>query len=311
MHILESKEFRFPTHLFIGMVPTLVDYLPGDINGKKLYKIPAIPKNCWKVSSDLRNFKMNSSRRKGLIRKRKVGVCSGHTVCNNDACTYRNTNTDKKRNVHNWQYLNGVKICKHCGGLGTVVQCKARKLVEFDQVENAVTVYHIGIHSCVSKKDNTKYDSTMTEALSQNMGLGPVAVKRKKVGEAVEQGEIDSAFNIAEKYHTGRMKYLKRKLVVDKDPNHHSFEAVALFKQTLDAKDPFLIYRVNDGNMNDIPDLVFKSGREMLLLAHEMNQGGPDNPLKHEVAYFDGSHSRCTGFITLGLFVLHPGMKVC
>ena len=149
----------------------------------------------------------------------------------------------------------------------------------------------------------------MTEALSQNMGLGPAAVKRKKVGEAVENGQIGSAFNIAEKYHTGRMKYLKRKLVAENNPNHHSFEAVALFKQTLDARDPFLIYRVNDGNMNDMPDLLFKTSKEMLLLAHQMNQGGPDNPLKDEVVYFDGSHSRCSGFITLGLFVLHPGMR--
>ena len=309
MEILESKDYRFPTHYFIGLTPTLVDYLPGDINGKKLYKIPATSKNCWKVSSDLRNFKMNSSGRKGLIGKRKVGVCMGHTVCNNDACTYRSTNTDKQRNVHNWQYLEGMKVCKHCGGWGTVVACTARKLVEFDQVENTVTVYHIGIHSCVPKKDNKKYDSTMTEALSQNMGLGPAAVKRKKVGEAVEKGEINSAFNIAEKYHTGRMKYLKRKLVVENNPNQHSFEAVALFKKTVDARDPFLIYRVNDGNMNDMPDFVFKTSKEMLLLAHQMNQGGPDNPLKDEVVYFDGSHSRCTGFITLGLFFLHPGMR--
>ena len=79
--------------------------------------------------------------------------------------------------------------------------------------------------------------------------------------------------------------------------------------KTVDARDPFLIYRVNDGNMNDMPDFVFKTSKEMLLLAHQMNQGGPDNPLKDEVVYFDGSHSRCTGFITLGLFVLHPGMR--
>ena len=70
------------------------------------------------------------------------------------------------------------------------------------------------------------------------------------------------------------MKYLKRKLVVENNPNQHSFEAVALFKKTLDARDPFLIYRVNDGNMNDMPDFVFKTSKEMLLLAHQMNQGG-------------------------------------
>ena len=34
-----------------------------------------------------------------------------------------------------------------------------------------------------------------------------------------------------------------------------------------------------------------------------------DNILKQETAYFNGQHSRCQGFVTLVLFVFHPGMK--
>ena len=40
-----------------------------------------------------------------------------------------------------------------------------------------------------------------------------------------------------------------------------------------------------------------------------MDQSGEQNPMQQEAAYFDGSHSRCVGFKTLGLFVLHPWMR--
>ena len=93
------------------------------------------------------------------------------------------------------------------------------------------------------------------------------------------------------------------------NPDQHSFEAVAIYKKELDKSDPFLIYKVNDGKMNNMPDFVFKSAKDMLLLAAEMDQSGEQNPMQQEAAYFDGSHSRCVGFKTLGLFVLHPGMR--
>ena len=40
-----------------------------------------------------------------------------------------------------------------------------------------------------------------------------------------------------------------------------------------------------------------------------MDQGGPQNPFQEQVVYFEGTHSRCVGFKTLGLFFLHPGMR--
>ena len=40
-----------------------------------------------------------------------------------------------------------------------------------------------------------------------------------------------------------------------------------------------------------------------------MDQDVEDNPLQKEDAYFDGCHSRCTGFISLGLWVQHPSMR--
>ena len=46
----------------------------------------------------------------------------------------------------------------------------------------------------------------------------------------------------------------------------------------------------------------------MAQLAIDMDQNGPEHPFQGEEAYFDGSHSRCTGYKTLALFVYHLAM---
>ena len=86
------KEFRFSTHLFVGPQPTPVDFIPGNIDGMKLYKISNVQeKNCWKSAADLRHFKMNTSKRKDLEGRRKVGICSGSYECPNDNCPFLNS----------------------------------------------------------------------------------------------------------------------------------------------------------------------------------------------------------------------------
>ena len=40
-----------------------------------------------------------------------------------------------------------------------------------------------------------------------------------------------------------------------------------------------------------------------------MDVDGPNNPLKSEDAFFDGSHSGCTDFVSIGLWVMHTPMK--
>ena len=47
----------------------------------------------------------------------------------------------------------------------------------------------------------------------------------------------------------------------------------------------------------------------MAQLAIDMDQNGPDHPLKSKDAYFNGYHSRCTGYKTLALFVYHMAMR--
>ena len=106
-------QYKCPTQLFAGIEPEPVDFLPGDINGMKVFRLQATSRNCWKVASDLRYFKMHTISKKGLTGKRKVGMCMGNTICNNDACSYKRSCKDQFSNTLYWEYLDGKKICKH------------------------------------------------------------------------------------------------------------------------------------------------------------------------------------------------------
>ena len=57
--------------------------------------------------------------------------------------------------------------------------------------------------------------------------------------------------------------------------------------------------------MNNHPDYVMKSSLKILQVAIDTDVDSPENPMQDEDAKFDGSHSRCTEFISLGLWVMH------
>ena len=61
--------------------------------------------------------------------------------------------------------------------------------------------------------------------------------------------------------------------------------------------------------MNDLPDFVVKSSSVILQMGLDMDQDAETNALQQEDAFFDGSHSRCTGFVALGLWVHHTLMR--
>ena len=90
---------------------------------------------------------------------------------------------------------------------------------------------------------------------------------------------------------------------------HNLLEAVAEVKKGSDRLDKFHIFRMNNSSLNDLPDFVIKSSSTILPMALEMDQEGDKNALQEEDAFFDGSHSRCTGYISLGLWVHHPALR--
>ena len=89
-------------------------------------------------------------------------------------------------------------------------------------------------------------------------------------------------------------------LAPDQNTDYHSIETVAIFKEACDKVDPYHIFKMNDSQMNTMPDFVFKTSRLAAELGLLMGQDSEQkNALQDEDCYFDGAHSRCRGFISL------------
>ena len=98
------------------------------------------------------------------------------------------------------------------------------------------------------------------------------------------------------------MRYFKKKTEKESHPCGHSFEAVGELRSRLLDKDPFLIYKVNNRNLNAEPSYVFKTSKVQAQLAVAMDRDG-DNFLSDEYCFFDGTFKRCPGFVTLAAHV--------
>ena len=148
-------------HLFLKTDCALVDELPHDINGFKLYKIKCSPQEWLQKSQDLRYFKMNTSRRKDLIGTRRVGICIGSLYCMSTDCPFK-CSVDGKLNITNFQNVNRHKVCFSCGNIASRKWCSAHKMTEYCREYETLTVYHIGVHKCPLKKTQ-KYTESRSE----------------------------------------------------------------------------------------------------------------------------------------------------
>ena len=70
------------------MEPEEVEYIPGDIDGMKLYKLEATNQNWTRLTSDLCYFTKTSSSKSGYHGKQKIGACQGSWVCENKKCCF-------------------------------------------------------------------------------------------------------------------------------------------------------------------------------------------------------------------------------
>ena len=128
------------------------------------------------------------------------------------------------------------------------------------------------------------------------------------MGQAVAEGNIQEAQRRAMQLSYANVRSEKAKIACKKNPVKHSLEAIGVLKQATDKKDKYLIYQINNSQFNGQPTYVFKSSVPMAQLAIDMDHNGPEHPLQAEDTYFNGCHSRCTGYKTLALFVYHTAM---
>ena len=300
---------KFHRHMFSDTKAQFLPQIPEDIDGQQLIKI-SCKQNEWLLKqSDWRNFLMASSSRKGFTGIRKVGWCQGTMVCTNPDCTFYNSCT-----THNQSYFTRKdkgNVCFSCGLPGKLQLCWARKLTEFSKEAEVLTIYHQGNHTCQLKIEKSKFDSYMSQVIKDNPDLTPSQAARAHVSNAVCAGNIEEAFKRAEGVaDTKRYAFLRKQQKKSLGPTTQSIEAIMKLKESCKDIDPFFIYKVNMEGMNEGPTFVFKTSRQALQIAMDMDiNSTTNNPLKEEEAFFDGQHSRVKNFKTLSLFTLHPAMK--
>ena len=253
---------------------------------------------------------MRTSSHTGLVGRRKVGSCQGSYICSNKNCSY--LSTEGKPNEKLFDYLYKKKVCRSCGVFAAQKECNAFKLIEFHQLKGICKVYHYGEHTCISKEDKKGNDGYITKQIKKYPNLQPKALQVQCVKEKVSQGDIKGAQEIGKKLaDRNRVKQLRSEMLSpDQNTDHHSMEAVAIFKEICDKSDPYHIFKMNDSRMNTLPDFLFKTSRlaaELGLLMDEENE--EKNVLQQEDCYFDGAHSRCRGFVSLALWLFHTSIR--
>ena len=300
----------FPVDMFRNVEPKTVEFLPPNINGNKYYLVRCTQKNLTKKTQDRRWFYMRTSSKKGLNGIRKVGTCLGSWECTNPSCSF--ASTQGKKNEWHFEYRNGSRVCYSCGVYASQIPCGARKLVEYAFGSEMAHVYHIGQHNCKLQPETNDDVEFTRKWVNKYPGMSFKKLKTTVIQFLVESGDNEAAEQAA--YRITNRAYKKNRrdqgLTVDETPvSTQSIEAVAEVKKGSDKLDKLHIFRLNNSSLNDMPDFVIKSSSLILEIALEMDQEGKESALQEEDAFFDGSHSRCTGFISLGLWVHHPALR--
>ena len=159
--------------------------------------------------------------------------------------------------------------------------------------------------------DKRRNDDYILEQIKKHPNLTPKNLQIHCIKEKIDAGDVEGARSVsrklADRHHIQQLR--GERISIEQNADAHSFAAVAILKEACDIVDPFHIFEMNDGRMNDNPDFVFKtfriSGEVGLMMDQECNQ---PNPLQAEDAYFDGAHSCCMGFISLGLWLYYRSM---
>ena len=304
----------FPLYRFENLQPEEVESIPEDLDGWKFYQVPANNDNWTSVTSDRRHFLMRTSSKKNYHGRRKVGICRGSLVCPNMRCSFISTSHEKQRNRINFVKPRGrdVKICQICEAVAVPEPCGARKLIDYDPLGETALVYHIGRHKCFLKLDKKKDLIDHLSSQTQKFSGSAKDMAIKETMYWISKGDPEKARAVASTWtdlRTAKNVMNQQDEFLGED--HNSYDAVAIVKKAFDPMDEFLIYRINNGYMNNGADYVFKSSRVCAEIAIEMDHADEDSPslFQLENAYFDCTHTRVYGFKTMGLWTYHPTMR--
>ena len=249
--------------------PPIVDELPWEIDGVKIYKKASTSDFWWDETKDGRWWKVSDSSRCTLNGERKFLTCTGSYVCNNPNCS-KLTSEGVKNCNHFIQAKGGGYTCHSCGYCVQKEHGSAMKILEFDIDTNYITAYHYGNHICWPKEKNRIIEKL--RYLTKDGGQ-----------KLLQETEVDSFTNI---------KTLKE--TTDKMDKFYMYKMNCVSA----SGEPSYIFKTSTKALEIAKKMEQKE-----------TEGQPTNSLSLEWAYMDGMHSQVRGYKTLMLWTYHPGMN--
>ena len=303
----------FPLHHYNDITPEKVNKIPGDIDGMVYYEVTTDDLKWKNDTSDLHYFAMSTTSKSGFPRgTTKIGTCTGSWLCPNDSCSFMATSHNRQRNRVNMKVDpkdRMERICELCDHFAVREGCGAKKYVQYYGDENIARVYHLGIHRCWKKFNQEELEEHVKTKNTKKTG-DATELAVDEIGDRIAEGNFEQADRESTFYTDKRVL---QRIFNKQDPTYgldnNSFDAVAVVKMKSDIKDPFYIYKVNNGAANNTSDYIFKGSRIMAQVAIDMDVAGPENIMQKENAYFDTTFNRVYGFTSFGLWVYHPTMR--
>ena len=294
----------------------LCDSIPFDIDGLQHFRIKCNEFNFMTVSKDGRPWeKWKSSNRRDFGGIRRISNCRGQPICRSVSCII-----DGMPNRFHFKYdkENIINVCKLCGNVSEMVLCFCRKVLEYsgsavesDAVNGCLDVYHVGNHTCLARKPKAS-SQKIQELLARNPGAtgsGAVSADLEKLFAAddVQWNQVeDLADEFVDQKQICNAKAAKKKLL---QKHGVSYDAVCKFKSNADKHDKFMVYSMNNGEMNNgLPTYVFKSSKASAQLALDMDRHG--NGLHNTAfAHIDCKHDRVKKMKTVTRWMHHMQMQ--
>lgn len=309
------ERVRLTSSVFAQVQPEEVVTVPHAIDGNHIYVIDCEEEEVQKRVKDGRWFRMNTSAMKGLDGLRKVGRCMGSYQCINNECG--KLLTEGVPNTSDYIAKSGTHVCRVCGYYMERVHCGCMKVYEYDRRKEMLTVWHEGRHVCCLKEDfDTMRNYAERELLSRDLISTPREMREHLIGYFLSSGQSQKAVEAARM--TGNERLLEKLRYQNKGAQstlEDSFKNLRNLKRTADEVDQFHLFKMNCRDWDeDMPNYVFKSSRISAQFALLMDMAlvpkdGKHSLLEFEPVYFDGMHSRTTGFVTLTMWVYHPSMR--
>ena len=275
----EGERICFPYMAASDLTTENISQVPYNINGNHHYKIPVSGTNWHKLQEDERWFFMRSSTMRHTNKVKKIGKCLGSYTCRNDTCP--KYTSGKGRNTYAFTCIGlNFQECKTCGSVAKREFCGALKSTTFDPETHKLEVTYVGHHTC-SLKSRVSY--TMIASPVKRSILKPILQKNpnataKHIAEEAAENFLrmgkpgmakESVKLSQDRRLVSSIKEEILKVVSKKDPN--SFHAIAYLRDDLKTIDPYLIFKINDGTLNDEISYVYKSSKCAAQLALEMD----------------------------------------